>query len=109
VDPGGLDPITLSRLSVRDVLDGLEVWEAPESNIGLIVEVQASIGNITNRLAKGQLLRGEIQLKHIVIWAYWWIVERRFVIAWARTEYEIEAITGVSTLKLSEREQWSWR
>jgi hypothetical protein len=90
-------------------LDGLEVWGASKSDIRLVIEVQASIGNVTNCLAKGQLLRGEVQLKHIVIWAYWWIVERRFVIAWARTEYEIEAITGVSTLKLSEREQWSWR
>lgn len=109
MDAGRLDPITLSRLSVGDILDGLKVWEAPKIDIRLVVEVQASIRNVTNCLAKGQLLCGKVELKHIVIWAYWWIVERRFVVTWARAEDEIEAIPCVSALELSEREQWSWR
>lgn len=109
MNSGRLDPVTISRLSVRDVLDGLEVWEASESDIRLIVEVQASIGDVTNCFTKGQLLCGKVELKHIVIWSHWRIVERCLVIIGARTKDEIEAIASVSALELSEREQRRWR
>jgi hypothetical protein len=102
VDVNRIGSVAASSDGVRDVLDGLEVRQATKENVGLVVEVQATVGDLADRSSKGQLLRCQIQFQDVVGWTVCsrWDWKGRCIVVRTGTEDQVETISGKSALEL---------
>jgi hypothetical protein len=71
VNVDGVGTIASPSDGVSDILDGLEIRQATKKDVTLVVEVQATIGDLADCSSKGQLLRRQVQFQDVVVCTLW--------------------------------------
>jgi hypothetical protein len=71
VDVDRVGSVASSSNGVGNILNGLEVRQATEKDVALVVEVQATVGDLANRSSKGQLLSRQVEFQDVVVCTLW--------------------------------------
>jgi hypothetical protein len=71
VNVDGVGTIASPSDGVSDILDGLEVRQATEKDVALVVEVQAAVGDRAECSSKGQLLCRQVEFQDVVVCTLW--------------------------------------
>jgi len=93
--------VPLSGQGIRDVLHCLEVRQATEVDVGLVVE--SAVGNFPKGGPEGPLLCRELDKQLVVVRPDLRFIRERFELSWDKDH--IEAIPGIGTVEARQRER----